>query len=235
MCSPSHLSMFPFLFRLWSKEWTRIFLNRRVFCLWSKWDFHCEVSVLFYFILFFSSLSGWYLLRENLAGKSADILPEVTSRNTRPSQDVAVTTIFGWKRHSASEDGNLVGLGGATGNKSSMLISYTDLGCWRMRWSADYITVSVHSFNVVKVKEVCFSAVLDRKLKILCMPATSAMIDFCYGINLSRVAVSGLLPWIISPVKLEDTVPEKRAKLSLAICLNQSFVKCLLLLLWIGR
>ena len=52
----------------------------------------------------------------------------------------------------------------------------------------------MHSFSVVKVKEVCFSVVLDRKLKILCMPATSAMIDFCYGINLSRVAVAGLLP-----------------------------------------
>lgn len=68
----------------------------------------------------------------------------------------------------------------------------------------------MHSFNVVKVKEVCFSVVLDRKLKILCMPATSAMIDFCYGINLSRVAVAGLLPGIISLVQPEDPVPEKK-------------------------
>ena len=76
-------------------------------------------------------------------------------------------------------------------------------------WPADYINVSVHSFNVVKVKEVCFSVVLDRKLKILYMPATNAMIDFCYGINLSRVAVAGLLPWIISLVQLEDSAGEK--------------------------
>lgn len=71
----------------------------------------------------------------------------------------------------------------------------------------------MHSFNVVKVKEVCFSVVLDRKLKILCMPATSAVIDFCYGINLSRVAVAGLLPELYLWCSWK-TVPEKRAKLS---------------------
>lgn len=53
-----------------------------------------EISVFFYFYFF---LSGLYLLRENLAGKSADILPEVTSQKIRPSQDVAITTIFSQK------------------------------------------------------------------------------------------------------------------------------------------
>lgn len=65
-----------------------MFLNRRILYLRSKWDFQCA--------LFFPSL--WlvdiYLLREKLAGKSADILLEVTSRKIRPSQDVVATTIF---------------------------------------------------------------------------------------------------------------------------------------------
>lgn len=131
---------------------------------------------------------------------------------------------------SAMKDGNLVGLGGSIRKQSSRLITIIQTWMMAHAWPADCINVSVHSFSVVKVKEVCFSVVLDRKLKILCMPATSVMIDFCYGINLSRLAVAGLLPWIISLVQLEDTVPEKRAKLSLAICLNLGFVKCLLFL-----
>lgn len=94
-----------------------------------------------------------------------------------------------------------------------------------MYWLADYINGRAHSFNVVKVKEVFVLVVQDRKLTILCMLATSAMIDFCYGINLSRVAASGLLPWIISPVQLQDTVPEKRAKPSFALLSASSAVK----------
>lgn len=56
-----------------------------MFNLRSNWDFQCE---LFFF------WASRYLLREKLAGKSADSSPGVTSRKTRPSQDVATATVF---------------------------------------------------------------------------------------------------------------------------------------------
>lgn len=68
-------------------------VNRSVF--WTRENFICgQIGISGSFPPPRPPLAGRYLLREKLAGKSADILPTVTSQKMRLSQDVSITTMF---------------------------------------------------------------------------------------------------------------------------------------------